>query len=119
MSLRAVRVPDDLWEAALGRARARGETVSAVVRQALSDYTAPRSDLGTPDREATLDRVPTPVGDLLSAAGAGRGLPDTSQFLMAQGMVMERLGIDAAAAAQLLRALTVSSGTGRSAEPDQ
>lgn len=33
-----VRVPDDLWAAALERAAERGESVSAVVRRALRRY---------------------------------------------------------------------------------
>jgi hypothetical protein len=38
--LRAVRVPDDLWDAALAAARDRGESVSEVVRRALAAYVA-------------------------------------------------------------------------------
>lgn len=36
--IRAVRVPDDLWTAALKAAESRGETVSEVIRQALGRY---------------------------------------------------------------------------------
>jgi hypothetical protein len=36
--LRNVRVKDDLWDAALVATRARGTTVSAVVRDALREY---------------------------------------------------------------------------------
>jgi hypothetical protein len=119
MSLRAVRVPDALWEAALGRARARGETVSEIVRQALSDYTSPRPDLDTPDHEQIVRRLAPSVGDVLLGEATELAPPDSSRFLVAQGMVMQRLGIDAAAAAQLLQILTVSSGTGPSAQGDQ
>ena len=35
---RAVRVPDDVWEAAHARAAERGESVSAVIVRALVDY---------------------------------------------------------------------------------
>lgn len=35
---RAVRVPDDLWQAALAKAHANGETLSDVVRRALERY---------------------------------------------------------------------------------
>ena len=119
MSLRAVRVPDDLWEAALVRARTRGETVSEVVRQALSDYTTPQPDPEPLNHEDIVHRVSTLVGDALLSAAAGLSPSDSSRFLMARGMVMQRLGIDAAAADRLLRRLTVSSETGRSADADQ
>ena len=35
---RAIRIPDDLWAAALGKASERDETVSEVVRNALERY---------------------------------------------------------------------------------
>jgi antitoxin component of RelBE/YafQ-DinJ toxin-antitoxin module len=35
---RAIRIPDDLWQAALAAAERRGETVSDVVRRALQRY---------------------------------------------------------------------------------
>lgn len=35
---RTVRVPDDLWTAAKGKAAERGETVSDVLRRALERY---------------------------------------------------------------------------------
>ena len=35
---RGVRVPEELWRAALERAAARGETVSDVLRRALEAY---------------------------------------------------------------------------------
>ena len=35
---RAVRVEDELWQAAQKRARERGETVSDVIRRALKRY---------------------------------------------------------------------------------
>jgi len=37
---RAIRVPEDLWRAALERARAEGTTVTAVVVAALRRYVA-------------------------------------------------------------------------------
>lgn len=40
MTLRAVRVPDDLWAAARKRADERGENLSAVLRRALEEYAA-------------------------------------------------------------------------------
>jgi hypothetical protein len=41
MTNRAIRVDDQLWEATLERARANGDTVSAVVRAAMRAYIAP------------------------------------------------------------------------------
>lgn len=38
--MRHVRVPDDLWSAAIAAASARGETVSDAVRGFLADYVA-------------------------------------------------------------------------------
>lgn len=35
---RAIRIPDDLWQAALAKAAERGDTVSEVVRKALERY---------------------------------------------------------------------------------
>ena len=35
---RAIRIPDDLWKAALDRAHTNGETLSEVVRRALERY---------------------------------------------------------------------------------
>jgi predicted DNA-binding protein len=35
---RAIRVPDDLWQAALEKAEANGDTVSDIVRRALERY---------------------------------------------------------------------------------
>jgi predicted DNA-binding protein len=37
---RAVRVPDELWLAAIAKAQQRGETVSDIVRGALERYVA-------------------------------------------------------------------------------
>lgn len=37
-TLRAVRVPDELWHAALAQAEREGVTVSAVIRKALEDF---------------------------------------------------------------------------------
>ena len=46
---RAIRIPDDEWQAAQEAARANGETVSEVVRRALRQYAARRrKDLTTP-----------------------------------------------------------------------
>lgn len=36
--LRAVRIPTQLWEAALSKTRQEGTTVTAVILQALTDY---------------------------------------------------------------------------------
>ena len=36
--VRTIRVPDDLWEAAQAKAKARGDSVSQVVRDALRRY---------------------------------------------------------------------------------
>lgn len=41
--LRAVRVPDELWKAAQAVAKARGETLSEVIRDCLSAYVAKHS----------------------------------------------------------------------------
>ena len=35
---RAIRIPDDLWQAALDKAHGNGETLSEVVRRALERY---------------------------------------------------------------------------------
>jgi predicted HicB family RNase H-like nuclease len=35
---RNVRVPDDLWQAAMAKALDRGETLSEVIRRALEKY---------------------------------------------------------------------------------
>lgn len=37
---RPVRVSDELWQAALAKARERGDTLSDVVRRALREYVA-------------------------------------------------------------------------------
>lgn len=36
--LRAFRIPDELWHAALAVARERGESLSAAIRRFLEDY---------------------------------------------------------------------------------
>ena len=41
--LRAVRVPDDVWQAAQAEAAQRGESVSAVIVRALRRYGKPAS----------------------------------------------------------------------------
>jgi len=35
---RAIRIPDDLWQAALDKAHANGDTLSDIVRRALERY---------------------------------------------------------------------------------
>jgi predicted CopG family antitoxin len=37
---RAIRIPDDLWHAALAKAKEREESVSDIVRRALERYVA-------------------------------------------------------------------------------
>jgi len=39
-TMRHVRVPDELWDAALAASKARGETVSEALRGFLADYVA-------------------------------------------------------------------------------
>lgn len=39
---RSIRVPDDEWEAAKGKADERGESLTDVCRRALRDYAKPR-----------------------------------------------------------------------------
>lgn len=39
---RAIRISDDLWQAALAKAQERGETLSEVVRRALERYISRR-----------------------------------------------------------------------------
>lgn len=41
--IRAVRVPDEVWDAAKAKAQAEGTNVSAVVLAALHEYVAPRA----------------------------------------------------------------------------
>jgi predicted HicB family RNase H-like nuclease len=36
--VRGIRVPDDLWNAALAKASARGDSLSQVIREALRKY---------------------------------------------------------------------------------
>lgn len=48
--VRAVRVSDDVWEAALAKAAANGETVSDVVRAALIEYTGAQNTTGVVGR---------------------------------------------------------------------
>lgn len=43
MPLRAVRVPDEIWQAAQERAEAEGRTVSDVIRAALKRYGAKKA----------------------------------------------------------------------------
>ena len=42
--LRAIRVPDDLWDAALRHAQQRGDTLSDVIRDALRSYLTRQRD---------------------------------------------------------------------------
>ena len=44
MRLRAIRVPDETWQAAQERAKAEGTTVSAIVREALEQYGKEREE---------------------------------------------------------------------------
>jgi predicted DNA-binding protein len=37
---RSIRIPDELWQAALAVAKRRGETLNAVIRAALERYVA-------------------------------------------------------------------------------
>ena len=37
-TIRSVRVPDDVWDAAMAKARAEGTTVSAVIQTVLRRY---------------------------------------------------------------------------------
>lgn len=35
----AIRIPDELWQAALAKAQERGDKLSEIIRQALKEYT--------------------------------------------------------------------------------
>jgi hypothetical protein len=84
--LRALRVPDPLWRAAQARAAACGETVSEVVRRGLEGLAHGSTRPGT--------------------ASAPTTEPDAQAVvLLAQGMIMYRLGLDAETAASHLRGL--------------
>ena len=48
--VRAVRVSDDVWEAALAKAAENGETVADVVRAALIDYAGLKDATGVVGR---------------------------------------------------------------------
>jgi NRPS condensation-like uncharacterized protein len=52
--VRAVRVSDDVWEAALARAAENGETVADVVRAALIEYAGLKDTTGVVGRR---DRI--------------------------------------------------------------
>ncbi|MGN6405677.1 hypothetical protein [Sinomonas sp.] len=39
---RAIRIPDDLWDAALAIARERSETLSQAIRRFLEEYVKPQ-----------------------------------------------------------------------------
>lgn len=93
--LRALRVPDPLWRAAQTRAAACGETVSEVVRRSLAEYVALGELEGLAhgsDRSVTVSAPATE--------------PDAQAVvLLAQGMIMYRLGHDPETAAAHLRGL--------------
>lgn len=59
--MHAIRVPDDLWGAALARAADRGETVSDVVRRALLAYIADGAQ--PPVGPLTGGELPTQLSD--------------------------------------------------------
>jgi predicted transcriptional regulator len=46
-TVRAVRVPDELWDAARARARAEDRTLSDIIREALAAY-AEHTETSTP-----------------------------------------------------------------------
>jgi hypothetical protein len=48
---RSIRVPDDLWNAAISATVARGDTVTDVIRAALVDYIRERPPAHIPVRE--------------------------------------------------------------------
>jgi len=41
---RSIRIPDDLWSAALAIARRRGDTLNEIIRAALERYVAEHQD---------------------------------------------------------------------------
>lgn len=41
---RAIRIPDEMWVAALAKAKLRGETLNEVIRSALEQYIAGKDD---------------------------------------------------------------------------
>lgn len=91
--LRALRVPEPLWRAAQARAAACGETVSEVVRRGLAEYVA--------------------LGELEAMRPAAAAAPTTQPdaqavVLLAQGMIMYRLGHDPETAAAHLRELAAT-----------
>lgn len=49
--LRNVRIPDSIWQPALQRASEHGESVSDVVRRALTEYAQPDTDTDTDTEE--------------------------------------------------------------------
>jgi hypothetical protein len=93
--LRALRVPDPLWRAAQARAAACGETVSEVVRRGLAEYVAlgELEGLAHGSTRSGTASVPTTQPDAQAVV------------LLAQGMIMYRLGLDAETAASHLRGL--------------
>lgn len=59
----AIRIPDELWQAALTKAQERGDKLSEIIRQALADYAGPdrSAHLSTPQHtvptEGSTERV--------------------------------------------------------------
>jgi len=47
---RSIRIEDDLWDEAQGKAAARGDNLSDIIRQALRDYNETR---GVPTNDRT------------------------------------------------------------------
>ena len=73
---RAIRVPDDLWAAALERTRANGDTVSEVARAAMRAYIA-ADQAGDPD-----DRDPAViVAGIEGRAIVRAGLADVRAYI--------------------------------------
>lgn len=96
--LRALRVSEELWRAARARADARGEAVSEVVRRALVEYV--RADEPSDLAELAdleLDGAETPL------------LRTRASVLVAQGVLMQRFGLDRDAAAAHLHELSTGS----------
>lgn len=102
--LRALRVPEPLWRAAQARAAACGETVSEVVRRGLAEYVA----LGELEG---LGRASDRPASARTPGGTPRTEPDAEAVvLLAQGMIMYRLGHDAETASAHLHSLAVTWG---------
>lgn len=52
--IRTLRIDDDIWAAAMSRAQAEGENITALMRDWLTDYAAGRKRVG-PDRPGTVE----------------------------------------------------------------